>query len=1026
MNLHKRTLISISLTILALTLLVNLIARLVFLNAFKVIESETAQHHYNQVLEDFKETLANLEAFTYDWAVWDDTYQYIEDHNADYARSKLLDEAFSNIGIDLVMYYDISGDLVFGKYFSSGSSTGNFLPDEIKALLPYEDQPGDTPAEGAYPSGLLRFDGSILLVSMHPILKSDGQGPPRGAIVFGKRLDEDYLQGVEERLGVQAVLYPGDQPDLPNELKEQWIDPSLRDSLQVQFEDNETIAVSGVVQDLFSQPAAILIVRDDRPFFSLGVQTVSFVTLSVFGGGLLLGALVVISLNYLILGRLAALTRSVSDIARTADRTRRVQLQGKDELGQLAGSINGMLDALAVSEANLQKKADELAALHAVTAEITVHRDLSTLLNMITEKAVTLLGGTNGVIFLCNPERQELTCAVSYNTHIDYTGLVLKYGEGAAGIVAQTGKPLIIADYKSWEYRSPTIGEDHPYQSLLSAPMIWQGETIGVIHVMHQEKMDFFTEQDVELLSLFARQAAIAVENARLFEQVKRQANEAETLRQASSAVVSSLNQDEAIRHILEQLARVLPYDSASVQLLRDGYIEIVGGRGWSDDHQVIGMRFPIPGDNPNTVVIQSRDPHVLNDAPASYESFRTGPHSHIKSWLGVPLIIHDQVIGMLAIDSTRPDYFTEEHIEKVSAFADHVAISIENARLYQDLQRRIAELAAVRATAADIAAELDLSHLLEAILERAVRLLNASGGDLGLFDEASQELEIFVSHNMGRDYTGVRQVLGEGAMGQAALRREPVIVDDYQSWEWRSAQFEGGFWNSVIAAPLLHGSRLVGSIGIVAADPQRRFNKRDQELLTMFAQHAAIAVENARLYKEKRQEAITDELTGLYNRRGLFELGQREVERLQRFEEPLSAIMMDIDHFKQINDAHSHKVGDQVLRALAQRCKKILREVDLIGRYGGEEFAILLPGTGLENACVVAERLRREIEIMPVYTDHGPVPVTISLGVSTVTPDIKELAVLLDRADTAMYQAKQAGRNRVGRWEPELLTRSP
>lgn len=1011
MTLHKRTLISIGLTILALTLLVNVLARLIFLNAFSIVESKTAQHHYDQVVNALDEALANLETFTYDWAVWDDTYQYIQDHNLEYARSNLIDEAFTNIGIDLVMYYDTSGDLVFGKYFSSGTSGGTFLPEELKELLPFEGGLGDVPDGGTSPSGLLRYNGSLLLISAHPILRSDGEGPSLGMLIFGDRLDEDFTQMLGRNLGLEIELNPLSPQDRSELMSN---NPVQKETVTVQLEDEATIAVSGLLEDIHGEPAADLVIRETRTIYPLGLRTVTFVTFSVLGVGLLIGALVLISLEYSVLSRLGALTRSVIDITRTGDRARRVPIKGADEIGQLAGSINQMLDSLAVSEAALKEKADELAALHAVIADITVHRDLSTLLTMITEKAVTMLGGTNGVIFLCNPERQELTCAVSYNTHIDYTSLVLKYGEGAAGIVAQTGEPIIVGDYKKWEGRSPTIGEDHPYQSLLSAPMIWQGETIGVIHVMNQERKDFFNQGDVELLSLFARQAAIAVENARLFEQVQNQVREAETLRQASSAVVSSLDQDEAIRHILEQLARVLPYDSASVQLLRDGYLEIVGGRGWGEDQQVIGMQFPIPGDNPNTVVIQTRKPHVLSNAPASHESFRVGPHSHIKSWLGVPLIIHDRVIGMLAIDSAQPNYFTEVHIEKVSTFADHVAISIENARLYRDLQQRIDELAAVRATAADIAAELDLSHLLEAILERAVRLLDASGGDLGLYDETTQTIEVVVSHNMGKNYSGVRQILGEGAMGQAALLRQPVIVDDYQNWEHRSPQFSSGFWNSVIAAPLLHGSRLVGSIGIVVKDPQRRFNERDQELLTMFAQHAAIAVENARLYKEKRQEAITDELTGLYNRRGLFELGQHEVERLRRFEEPLSAIMIDIDHFKQINDAHSHKVGDQVLRALAQRCKHILREVDLIGRYGGEEFAILLPGTNLENACHVAERLRQEIEIMPVPTDHGPVPVTISLGVTTATPDLKDLAVLLDRADTAMYQAKQAGRNRV------------
>jgi len=123
---------------------------------------------------------------------------------------------------------------------------------------------------------------------------------------------------------------------------------------------------------------------------------------------------------------------------------------------------------------------------------------------------------------------------------------------------------------------------------------------------------------------------------------------------------------------------------------------------------------------------------------------------------------------------------------------------------------------------------------------------------------------------------------------------------------------------------------------------------------------------------------------------------------------------MLDIDHFKQVNDIYSHAVGDQVLRALAETCRANLREVDLLGRYGGEEFAILLPETDVQGAEQVAERLRHEIASAPVMTRRGPITVTVSLGVTGALNGSSELAVLLDRADTAMYAAKQAGRDRV------------
>jgi diguanylate cyclase (GGDEF)-like protein len=159
---------------------------------------------------------------------------------------------------------------------------------------------------------------------------------------------------------------------------------------------------------------------------------------------------------------------------------------------------------------------------------------------------------------------------------------------------------------------------------------------------------------------------------------------------------------------------------------------------------------------------------------------------------------------------------------------------------------------------------------------------------------------------------------------------------------------------------------------------------------------------------------AVTDALTGIYNRRGFFEVGRREINRANRFQRPLAAIMFDIDHFKQVNDAYSHAIGDQVLQALVKLCLANLREMDILGRYGGEEFAILLPETDGDNAYHTAERLCRLVEKTPLLTEAGPVFITITLGVTCIKGETINLDILLDRADTAMYSAKQAGRNRV------------
>ena len=178
------------------------------------------------------------------------------------------------------------------------------------------------------------------------------------------------------------------------------------------------------------------------------------------------------------------------------------------------------------AEEALRRRVEELAALQATVLDITGRLDLPTLLQTIVERAARLLGAPAGGMYLCDPEKQEARCMVSYNTPHDYTGAVLKYGQGAAGIVAQTGEPLVVDDYRTWQGRATAFEEERPFSALLTVPMIWQSRVTGVIHVLDDTASRRFTQADQELLTLFANHAAIAVENARMLEQEKRHAEE--------------------------------------------------------------------------------------------------------------------------------------------------------------------------------------------------------------------------------------------------------------------------------------------------------------------------------------------------------------------------------------------------------------------------------------------------------------------------------------------------------------------
>jgi len=165
---------------------------------------------------------------------------------------------------------------------------------------------------------------------------------------------------------------------------------------------------------------------------------------------------------------------------------------------------------------------------------------------------------------------------------------------------------------------------------------------------------------------------------------------------------------------------------------------------------------------------------------------------------------------------------------------------------------------------------------------------------------------------------------------------------------------------------------------------------------------------------EEVQRLAITDSLTGLHNRRHLLELARHELQRARRYRLPMSVFMLDIDEFKRVNDTYGHAIGDQVLQGVAECCRQELRGVDVLGRYGGDEFAAVLPETGLPAACQVAERLRGSIAQRALDTKAGQVTVTVSLGVAVLDDEHLAPETLLDHADQALYVAKQSGRNRV------------
>ena len=234
------------------------------------------------------------------------------------------------------------------------------------------------------------------------------------------------------------------------------------------------------------------------------------------------------------------------------------------------------------SEEHLHQNSEILAALHSTLLEISAPYELPALLQDILERAVKLLNAQSGKLFLADHQKKELRCVTIYNSSVSDLGDVLKFGEGAAGRAAELKEPLIVNKYPVWEGKIRPRSHIQVINSLISVPMLWQGQVIGVINVAENKKKREFIREDIEKLAIFANQCAILMESSRLIQSERKQREAAETLREVTSVLTSCLDREEVLRLILDQLARVVQYDSASVMLINGSRLEIVASRGFN------------------------------------------------------------------------------------------------------------------------------------------------------------------------------------------------------------------------------------------------------------------------------------------------------------------------------------------------------------------------------------------------------------------------------------------------------------
>jgi PAS domain S-box-containing protein len=523
----------------------------------------------------------------------------------------------------------------------------------------------------------------------------------------------------------------------------------------------------------------------------------------------------------------------------------------KDSNGNVVGAISLGLDITKRKQAEeeIRWRAETLAALHETALDLAAQRDLPDLLQAIVARATGLLKAKGGDIYLYRPESDDLELVFSYRLQPAFFGAVLRRGEGLSGKVLDSGRSMAVADYSQWEGRAAQF-EGANFAATVAVPIAWGSRTLGILNLLDDAPRTF-SPADVALLERFTPLAAAAMENTRLLAAEREQRELAETLRDVASVLNTSLDREQVLTLILQELARVVVYDNASVMLVSDGTLQTVAHQGFDSAGPPLPP-LPIAALRHVEEVLERQVPGIIPDVTVEERWHQQPKGQKVRCWLGVPLLVQNQAIGLLNLGHKQPGFYTERDALIAQTFAHHAAIAIENARLFQAEQQRRQEAEALRQASLVLGSSLDRDWVLGQLLEQigsvipydsanvmwveegVARITHQRGSERGGTAEATAALRLVVNDipNLQRMFT---------------THRAHVVPDTWIDPEW--ARFELTRWiRSWVGAPIIVQEEVIAFLSADSATPGL-YTPDHAALLTAFAAHAALAIENAHFF---------------------------------------------------------------------------------------------------------------------------------------------------------------------------------
>jgi diguanylate cyclase (GGDEF)-like protein/putative nucleotidyltransferase with HDIG domain len=520
-----------------------------------------------------------------------------------------------------------------------------------------------------------------------------------------------------------------------------------------------------------------------------------------------------------------------------------------------------------------------------------------------------------------------------------------------------------------------------------------------------------FTAAELRLLLALGHQIGMAVENSYLVQQTARRSKELHMLNEIGRALSSTLDPEALFETILSEMKRLFDVNHFFIAL-RDPVRNEIRFEVEVRDGVTMPKRSRPTGDQYVTeYLMRTRQPLLIREN-YSEELRKLGLeplHLQFGCFCGVPLLLYERAIGVMAVQSPQEHTFDTGHLEMMRVLASEVVIALENARLFREERANSRHLTLLNNISRNIITTLNPDEMLAKIAEELEQGLDYSHIGIGLLDYSSKEIVIQAEAGHRKGALGRRLALDGNVAGRVARTGQMAVVNYLDSSDAQGEPvLEGSV--SAIALPIVYADQLHGVL-YVETDKCADFPQEEILFLGTLADLISGALHNALTFQKAQEQAITDGLTGVKTHRFFMEALSAEWKRSTRAGRSFSLVLMDLDRFKFVNDFYGHLDGDIVLQRVAHILDQYCRRSDVVARYGGDEFVILMPETDAEQSQQLAGKLRSWIASDPVLREKN---VTSSFGVAAFPIHGSTPQELIQVADASMYLSKHQGGNAV------------